>query len=111
MALFEDLYGRKCRSPIGWFEIGEVKLIGPDFMHQAMDKVNIIKEQLKTTQRCEKSYSDMHRRDLEFKEDDWVVLKVSPMKVVVDPSLIFPVDTIGFNEEFTYEEVLVAVLE
>ncbi|XP_070010164.1 uncharacterized protein [Nicotiana sylvestris] len=83
MALFEDLYGRKCRSPIGWFEIGEVKLIGPDRMHQAMDKVNIIKEQLKTTQRCEKSYSDMHRRDLEFKEDDWVVLKVSPMKGIM----------------------------
>ena len=23
MAHFKDLYGRKCRYPIGWFEVGE----------------------------------------------------------------------------------------
>ncbi|WMV50252.1 hypothetical protein MTR67_043637 [Solanum verrucosum] len=28
MAPFEALYGRRCRSPIGWFEVGEVTLIG-----------------------------------------------------------------------------------
>ncbi|XP_070045239.1 uncharacterized protein [Nicotiana tomentosiformis] len=50
MAPFEALYGRRCRSPIGWFEVGEVELIGPYLMHQAMEKVKIIKEQLKTTQ-------------------------------------------------------------
>ncbi|GJR15505.1 putative reverse transcriptase domain-containing protein [Tanacetum coccineum] len=30
-ALFEALYGRKCRSPVLWAEIGESSLIGPDF--------------------------------------------------------------------------------
>ncbi|WMV54443.1 hypothetical protein MTR67_047828 [Solanum verrucosum] len=29
MALFEALYGRICRSPLGWFEVDEVALIGP----------------------------------------------------------------------------------
>ncbi|XP_070017552.1 uncharacterized protein [Nicotiana sylvestris] len=80
MARFEDLYGRRCRSPI---EIGEAELIGPDLMHPAMEKVKIIKERLKTARSHQKSYSDVCRRDLEFQENDWVFLKVSPMKGVM----------------------------
>ncbi|XP_070001756.1 uncharacterized protein [Nicotiana sylvestris] len=44
MAPFEELYGRRCRSPIGWFKVGEAELIGSDLMHQAMEKFKIIKE-------------------------------------------------------------------
>ncbi|XP_070019880.1 uncharacterized protein [Nicotiana sylvestris] len=83
MAPFKALYGRRCRSPIGWFEVGEAELIWPDHVHQVMEKVKIIKERLKTTQSRQKSYSDVRRRDLEFKEDDWVFLKVSPMKGIM----------------------------
>ncbi|XP_055800410.1 uncharacterized protein LOC129869841, partial [Solanum dulcamara] len=39
MAPYEALYGRRCRSLIGWFEVGEAELIGPDLVHQAMEKV------------------------------------------------------------------------
>ncbi|WMV07709.1 hypothetical protein MTR67_001094 [Solanum verrucosum] len=38
MTPYEALYGRRCRSPIGWFEVGEEGLIGPDLVHQAMEK-------------------------------------------------------------------------
>ncbi|XP_070010128.1 uncharacterized protein [Nicotiana sylvestris] len=109
----------------------------------------------------EKQFNDP--LDLEFKEDDWVFLKVSPMKsnmrfgkkgklspryigpcriiqrigqvaykldfppemplvhpafhvsmlkkVVGDPSTIVLVETIEINEELSYEEVLVAILD
>ena len=30
MAPYEALYGRRCRSPVGWFEVGELALIAPD---------------------------------------------------------------------------------
>ncbi|XP_070032364.1 uncharacterized protein [Nicotiana tomentosiformis] len=30
MAPYEDLYGRKSRSPIAWFDVGETKLVGPE---------------------------------------------------------------------------------
>ncbi|XP_070046789.1 uncharacterized protein [Nicotiana tomentosiformis] len=83
MAPFEALYGTRCRSPIGWFDIGEAQMIGLDLMHQAIEKVKIITEQLKTAQSHQKSYSNVRRRDLKFKEDDWVFLKVSPMKGVM----------------------------
>ncbi|WMV28191.1 hypothetical protein MTR67_021576, partial [Solanum verrucosum] len=42
MAPYEALYGRRCRSPIRWFEVGEAGLIGPDLVHQAMEKVKVI---------------------------------------------------------------------
>ncbi|XP_070017437.1 uncharacterized protein [Nicotiana sylvestris] len=102
MAPFEALYGRRCRSPIGWFEVGEAELIGPDLMYQAMEKVKIIKERLKTAQSRQKSYSNIRRRDLECKEDDWVV---------GDPSAIVPIEAIEFNEELSYEEIPFAILD
>ncbi|XP_070004205.1 uncharacterized protein [Nicotiana sylvestris] len=111
MAPFEALYGRRCRSPIGWFEVRDVGLIGPELVHQAMEKFKIIKDRLKTTQSCQKSYSDVRRRDLEFKEDDWVYLKVSPMKGSGRSVHYVPVETIEINEELSYEEVPVAILD
>ncbi|KAH0728078.1 hypothetical protein KY284_003943 [Solanum tuberosum] len=83
MAPYEALYGRRCRSPISWFEVGEVGLIGQDLVHQAMEKMNVIQERLKMAQSRQKSYIDVRRRVLEFEVNDWVYLKVSPMKGVM----------------------------
>ena len=47
MAPFEALYGRKCWSPIGWFELGETKLIGLDSVEDAISKVKVIRERLR----------------------------------------------------------------
>ncbi|CAN4125159.1 unnamed protein product [Withania somnifera] len=62
MAPYEALYGRKCRSPIGWFEMGETALLGPDLVQQAMEKVKVIQQRLKTAQSRHKSYADVRRR-------------------------------------------------
>ncbi|WMV54516.1 hypothetical protein MTR67_047901, partial [Solanum verrucosum] len=83
MAPYEGLYGRRCRSPIGWFEVGEAGLIGPNLVHQAMEKVKVIQQRLKTAHSRQKSYTDVRRRALEFEVDDLVYLKVSPMKGVM----------------------------
>ncbi|KAH0691243.1 hypothetical protein KY285_018431 [Solanum tuberosum] len=83
MAPYEALYGRRCRSLIGWFEVGEARLIEPDLVHQAMEKVKVIQKRLKMTQSRQKSYTDVRRRALELEVNDWVYLKVSPMKGVM----------------------------
>ncbi|WMV14028.1 hypothetical protein MTR67_007413 [Solanum verrucosum] len=83
MAPFESLYGRRCRSHIGWFEVGEIALIGPESVHEAMEKVCLIRERLTTTQSWKKSYAYVRRRDLEFDVNDSVYLKISPMKGVM----------------------------
>ncbi|WMV46408.1 hypothetical protein MTR67_039793 [Solanum verrucosum] len=56
---------------------------GPDLDRQAMEKVKVIQERLKTTQISQKSYTDVRRKELEFEVDDCVYLKVSPMKGVM----------------------------
>ncbi|WMV33692.1 hypothetical protein MTR67_027077 [Solanum verrucosum] len=38
MIPFESLYGKRCRSPIGWFEVCDVSLIGPELFHEAIEK-------------------------------------------------------------------------
>ena len=49
MTPYEAFYGRICRAPIKWFEVGELMYIRPDLVHQATKKVKVIQERLKTT--------------------------------------------------------------
>lgn len=49
MVPFERLYGRRYRSPIRWYEVGEGKFFGPDLVHQALEKVKVICDRLKST--------------------------------------------------------------
>ncbi|GKB02005.1 putative reverse transcriptase domain-containing protein [Tanacetum coccineum] len=37
-APFEALYGRKCKSPVCWAEVGDVQLTGPEIIHQTTEK-------------------------------------------------------------------------
>ncbi|XP_075101911.1 uncharacterized protein LOC142177335 [Nicotiana tabacum] len=83
MAPIEALYGQRRRSPIGWFEPTQVGLLGPDLVHDALEKVALIQQRLKIAQRRQKIYTYVHRCKLEFKEDDQVLLKVSPIKDVM----------------------------
>ncbi|GJS37953.1 putative reverse transcriptase domain-containing protein [Tanacetum coccineum] len=82
-ALFEALYGRKCRMPIAWAEVGESQLIGPEILQETTDKIVQIKERLKTARNHQKSYADNRRKPLKFSVGDKVLLKVSPWKGVV----------------------------
>ena len=40
-----------------------------------MEKVQLIRDTLKTAQSRQKSYTDVRRRELGFQVDDWVFLK------------------------------------
>ncbi|WMV38199.1 hypothetical protein MTR67_031584 [Solanum verrucosum] len=66
MAPFEALYGRRYKSPIGWFEVSEVALIVLELVHDATEKVQLIRERSKMAQSQKKSYGDVRRRDLKF---------------------------------------------
>ena len=35
MAPFEALYGHKCRTPLNWVELGEMRYYGIDFVKEA----------------------------------------------------------------------------
>ncbi|GJU09633.1 putative reverse transcriptase domain-containing protein [Tanacetum coccineum] len=57
-ALFEALYGRKCRSPIIWAEVGEGHLIGHELLQETTKKILQIKDRLKATRDSQKSFAD-----------------------------------------------------
>ena len=64
MACFEPLYGGRCRSPVGWFEVGESSIFGLEIIHEAIEKVRMIMDRLSTTYSRQKSYVDNRKRDL-----------------------------------------------
>ena len=47
MAPCEAFYGRRYRSPIGWFEVGMSSLLGLDLIYQALENVHIIRTSYK----------------------------------------------------------------
>ncbi|GJW23402.1 putative reverse transcriptase domain-containing protein [Tanacetum coccineum] len=82
-APFEALYGRKCRSPVCWAEVGEVQLTGPEIVQETTEKVIQIKQRIQAARDRQKSYADLKRKPMEFQVGDRVMLKVSPWKGVV----------------------------
>ena len=83
MAPYEALYGRPCRSPICWTEVGESSITGPNLIRDTYEKVNLIRQRLLMDQSRQKSYADVRHRPLEFKVGDHVFLKVMPKRGVV----------------------------
>nr|GFA40863.1 putative reverse transcriptase domain-containing protein [Tanacetum cinerariifolium] len=89
-APFEALYGRKCRSPVCWTEVGEAQILGPELIQQTTEKIVQIKQRMqaahdrqKSYADLKKSYADLKRKPMEFRVEDKVMLKVLPWKGVV----------------------------
>ncbi|GJW65189.1 putative nucleotidyltransferase, ribonuclease H [Tanacetum coccineum] len=113
-APFEMLYGRKCRAPICWDQVGERILEGPEMIGVTNEKVAVAREKLKEAQTRQKSYADRHRRALEFQPGEHVFLKVSPTRGVrrfgingkLSPRFIGPFEILDRVGEVSYRLAL-----
>ncbi|KAK6160533.1 hypothetical protein DH2020_003914 [Rehmannia glutinosa] len=83
MVPYETLYGRKCRSPIHWEEVGERRVLVPKNLERKVGVVTKIRERIKAAQDRQKSYADNTRKDLRFEVGDKVFFKIAPMKGVI----------------------------
>nr|GEU57593.1 putative reverse transcriptase domain-containing protein [Tanacetum cinerariifolium] len=119
-APFKALYERKCRSPVLWAEIGKNRLIGPELVHETIDKAVLIKKKLKAARDRQKSYADIRRKPLEFEVEDQVLLKVSPWKGVIrcgkkevyaDANMHVPLDEIKVDKTLHFVEELVEIMD
>nr|GEV95827.1 reverse transcriptase domain-containing protein [Tanacetum cinerariifolium] len=63
---FEALYGRKCRSPVCWAEVGEAQLTGPELIYETTEKIVQIKQRIQAARDRQKSYADVRLKPLEF---------------------------------------------
>ncbi|GJY70008.1 reverse transcriptase domain-containing protein [Tanacetum coccineum] len=50
VAPYEALYGRKCRSPVCWAEVGEAQLTGPEMIQETVEKIVLIKQRIQAAQ-------------------------------------------------------------
>ncbi|KAI3819695.1 hypothetical protein L1987_13543 [Smallanthus sonchifolius] len=80
MPPFEMLYGRRCRTPVCWGEIGQKDFASLEVVKATSEKFDQIKARMKAAKDRQKSYADKRRRDLKFQVGDMVLLKVSPWK-------------------------------
>ncbi|GKB66310.1 hypothetical protein Tco_0927722 [Tanacetum coccineum] len=83
VAPFEALYGRKCRSPIYWAEVGDAQLTGLKIVHETTEKIFQIKKRIQPARDRQKSLADRNRKPMEFQVGDMVMLKVSPWEGVI----------------------------
>ncbi|XP_071921808.1 uncharacterized protein [Coffea arabica] len=108
MAPYEALYGRRCRSPIHWDEVGEKKIVDPTaipWIEEAQEKVKLIRERLQAAQtyqlKLPASMAKVHD-----------VFHVSMLrKYHPDPSHVLQLEGIEVDETLTYEEGPVQILE
>nr|GFA43379.1 retrotransposon protein, putative, Ty3-gypsy subclass [Tanacetum cinerariifolium] len=105
---------KKCRAPICWDQIGERVIEGPEMIEVTNAKVAVAKEKLKEARIRQKSYTDKHRRSLEFQPGDHVFLKVSPARGVrrfgikgkLSPHFIGPFEILDRVGEVSYRLAL-----
>ncbi|XP_016749866.1 uncharacterized protein [Gossypium hirsutum] len=72
-----------CHTPTCWTELGERRILGPELVADIEDKVKLIRDRLKEALDRQKSYPDLHRKEIEYAVGDYVFLKVSPWKKIL----------------------------
>ncbi|GJX64769.1 hypothetical protein Tco_0299112, partial [Tanacetum coccineum] len=135
-APFEALFGRKCRSPVFWAEVGDSQLTGPEIIQETTKKIVQIRQRLQAARDQQRSYANVRLKPLEFQVGNRVMLKVSPRKVAYklelpeklssihntfhvsnlkkclsDESLIIPMKELQLDEKLNFIEEPVEVMD
>ncbi|GJW41708.1 putative reverse transcriptase domain-containing protein [Tanacetum coccineum] len=84
-APYEALYGRKCRSPVCWSEVGDSQLTGPELIRDTTEKIVQIKNRLLTARSRQKSYADRRLKPLwNLKSVIWYCSRVGPVAYTLE---------------------------
>ena len=61
MPPYEALYGRPCRSPLCWTEVGESSITSLDLIRDDFEKVSLIRQRILMAQSRQKMYANVRR--------------------------------------------------
>ncbi|GKB48151.1 putative reverse transcriptase domain-containing protein [Tanacetum coccineum] len=133
--LFEELYGRKCQSPVCWAEVGDVQLTRPEIIHETTEKMVHIRQLLQAARDRQRNYANIRRKSLEFQVGDRVMLKVvgpvaytlelpeelsnvhstfqhsNSKKFLSDESLIIPIKELRLDDKLNFVEEPVEIMD
>ncbi|GJX84210.1 putative reverse transcriptase domain-containing protein [Tanacetum coccineum] len=98
-APFEVLYGRKCRSPVCWAEVGDAQLTGPAIIHETTEKIVQIKSRIQAARDRQKSYANIRRKPMVFQ------------KCLSDESLVIPLEELRIDDKLHFVEEPVEVMD
>ncbi|GJY55449.1 putative reverse transcriptase domain-containing protein [Tanacetum coccineum] len=131
---FEALYGRKCRSPICWAEVGDAQLTGPEIIHETIEKIVKIRDRMQAAHDRQKNYANNRRRPLEFKVGDKIIERIGPVayqlelpqelskehnvfhicnlkKCLTDEALVIPLEEIQIDDKLNFIEEPVEIMD
>ncbi|GJU42691.1 putative reverse transcriptase domain-containing protein [Tanacetum coccineum] len=133
-APFEALYGRKCRSPICWAEVGDSQLTGPEIIHETTEKIIQIKSRIQAARDRKKSYAGVRRKPLDFQVGDKILAKfetvayrlelpeqlsrvhnifhvLNQKKCLSDETLVIPLDEIQIDDKLQFIEEPIKIMD
>ncbi|GJT47650.1 putative reverse transcriptase domain-containing protein [Tanacetum coccineum] len=104
-APFEALYGRKCRSPVCWAEVGEAQLTGPEIIHETTEKIFKIRDRmigpvayhLELPQELSRVHNVFHVCNLK--------------KCLSDDTLVIPLEEIQLDDKLNFVEEPVEIMD
>ncbi|GJV26076.1 putative reverse transcriptase domain-containing protein [Tanacetum coccineum] len=118
---FEALYGRKCRLPVCWAEVGDVQLTGPEIIHETTEKIVQIRQRLQAARDRQRSYANILKRvspvayKLELPEELSKVhstFHVSNLKKCLsDKSLIIPMKELWLDDKLNFVEEPIEIMD
>ncbi|GJR68904.1 putative reverse transcriptase domain-containing protein [Tanacetum coccineum] len=97
VAPFEALYGRKCRSPVCWTEVGEVQLTGPEIVQETTEKVGAVAYKLELPQELSRVHNTFHVSYLK--------------KCYADEPLAVPLDGLHIDDKLHFVEEPVEIMD
>ncbi|GJZ97617.1 reverse transcriptase domain-containing protein [Tanacetum coccineum] len=126
-APFKALYGRKCRSPICWAEVGDSQLTGPEIIQETTEKIVQIRQRLQVQEDSTRRYANVGETfrfklaivllayKLELPEELSSIhntFYVSNLKKCLsDESLIIPMKELQLDDKLNFVEEPVEVMD